>query len=150
MSRFLWLVIAGLTLASPSSLAEIFKCKGKDGLTLYQNFSCDIDSLGSLPSNQAAAGKPAPADKSIQADARNPVPAVSPSVEARRSAPVAGSPPSGEPRVGMTAEDVKTLWGEPVEILQDEPRSGRVAIWQYADGRVVQINNKQRVISIQR
>ena len=148
MFRLLWLVIASLTLASPSSLAEIFKCKGKDGLTLYQNFSCDVDSLGSLPSNQPAAGKPAPAVKSIQAD---PVPAMSsPSVETRRSAAPAGSPPSGEPRVGMTAEDVRTLWGEPVEVLQDEPRSGRVAIWQYADGRVVQINNKQRVISIQR
>jgi hypothetical protein len=151
MFRLLWLVIASLTLAAPSSLAEIFKCKSKDGLTLYQNFSCDIDSLGSLPSSQAATGKPAPAVKSIQADARDSGPATSPpSVEARRSAVQPGSPPSGEPRVGMTGEEVRTIWGEPVEILQDEPRSGRVEIWQYADGRVVHINNKRRVISVER
>ena len=50
----------------------------------------------------------------------------------------------------MTAAEVKTLWGEPAEIVQDEPASGRVEIWQYDDGRVVQINHKQRVISVQR
>ena len=50
----------------------------------------------------------------------------------------------------MTAEEVKAIWGEPAEIVQDEPRSGRVEIWQYGDGRVVQINHKQRVISVVR
>ena len=133
MLKFLWVFVATLVL-TPSSFAEIFKCKGKDGLALYQNFPCDVDSLGTAPDRPADV-KAAPAPKSIQIDTRNSVPAPS---------------ASGEPRVGMTAEEIRTLWGEPTDVLQDEPRSGRVEIWQYPDGRVVQINNKHRVISIQR
>ena len=49
----------------------------------------------------------------------------------------------------MTADEVRTLWGEPEEVMPDEPRSSRVEIWQYTDGRVVQINQKQRVMSVQ-
>ena len=45
---------------------------------------------------------------------------------------------------------VKKIWGEPPDVLQDEPRSGRVEIWQYADGRVVQLDHKHRVIAVQR
>jgi hypothetical protein len=51
----------------------------------------------------------------------------------------------------MSADEVRALWGEPEEVVQDEPRKGgRVEIWQYADGRSVQLNQKQRVQSIQR
>jgi hypothetical protein len=130
--RALCVVGAALTM-TPVASAEIFKCTTKDGLALYQNFPCQIDSLGTLPS-QPAAGKSATQDKSIQADAA--------AVPLRQVA--------SEPRVGMTAEEVKAIWGEPAEIVQDEPRSGRVEIWQYEDGRVVQINQKRRVISVQR
>jgi hypothetical protein len=129
--RLLCVFGAALTM-TPVASAEIFKCTAKNGLDLYQNFPCQIDSLG-LPS-QPAAAKPATRAKSIQADA----PALPPRVQA------------SEPRAGMTAEEVRAIWGEPAEIVQDEPRSGRVEIWQYEDGRVVQINQKQRVISVQR
>ena len=129
--RFLCFLGAALTM-TPVASAEIFKCTAKNGLVLYQNFPCQIDSLWTLPSQPAAAN--APQVKSIQADA----PAVPP------------RPQASEPRAGMTAEEVRAIWGEPAEIVQDEPRSGRVAIWQYDDGRVVQINQKQRVISVQR
>jgi hypothetical protein len=132
-------VFAALLAAAPQSSADIFKCRARNGLPLYQNFPCDVDSPGFLPS-QPAAGAPAAKPKSIQAGFDNQVKTTG-----------ASSPPgTSELRVGMTAQEVRTLWGEPAEVLQDEPRSGRVEIWQYADGRVVQINVKQRVISIQR
>jgi len=125
-----WAFATALLLAGEVS-AEIFKCKASNGLPLYQNFPCEIDSLG-LP----ATGKPTPSPESIQAKAPAPV-----SQRGDTSLP--------QPRVGMTADEVRKTWGEPPEILQDEPRSGRVAIWQYGDGRIVRINQKQRVISIQ-
>ncbi len=59
-------------------------------------------------------------------------------------------PLPGGLRVGMTTEEVKAIWGEPLEMIQDEPASGRVEIWQYAEGRTVQFNHKQRVMSVQR
>jgi hypothetical protein len=137
--RTLW--VFGATLAMmPVASAEIFKCTAKNGLTLYQNFPCEIDSLGNLPS-QPAAGKPSPQPKSIQADAKSLAP---------QGSALLPRPQASEPSVGMTADEVKTIWGEPAEVLQDEPRSGRVEIWQYGDGRVVQINQKHRVIAVQR
>ena len=132
MPRIVGWLVAALVLASPAH-AEVFKCKAKNGLPLYQNFPCEIDSLGALPDPLPAA-RPASAPTSIQVPQAPPLP---------RTA-------SAELRVGMTADEVKKLWGEPPEILQDEPRSGRVEIWQYADGRVVQVNSKHRVISVQR
>ena len=57
MPRFVW-VIAPLVFAVPVQ-AEIFKCVGKDGAVLYQNFKCEVDSLGSLPSAPTLA-KPVP------------------------------------------------------------------------------------------
>jgi hypothetical protein len=49
----------------------------------------------------------------------------------------------------MASEEVKALWGEPVETIQDEPVTGRIEIWRYADGRSVQFNNKHRVLAVQ-
>lgn len=132
MLRILWIFPAALALA-PVASAEIFKCTAKNGLDLYQNFPCEIDSLGSLPSAPTTETQPAIQAKSTPA-AKPPIPPKS----------------STELRVGMTAAEVKTLWGEPAEIVQDEPASGRVEIWQYDDGRVVQINHKHRVVSVQR
>jgi hypothetical protein len=129
--RLLCVLGAALTM-TPVASAEIFKCIAKNGLDLYQNFPCELDSLGAV-STQPAPAKAASQVKSIQTDAP----------PLRLRAPI-------EPRAGMTAEEVRAIWGEPAEIVQDEPRSGRVAIWQYDDGRVVQINQKQRVISVQR
>jgi hypothetical protein len=139
MLRALCVVGAALAM-TPAASAEIFKCIAKSGLTLYQNFPCEIDSLGNLPS-QPAGGKPSPQPKTIQADAKAP------------QGSSAAMPPraqASEPSVGMTADEAKAIWGEPAEVVQDEPRSGRVEIWQYEDGRVVQINQKRRVISVQR
>ncbi|HET7096560.1 MAG TPA: hypothetical protein VFJ68_04165 [Casimicrobiaceae bacterium] len=50
----------------------------------------------------------------------------------------------------MTEDEVKAIWGEPEEIIQDEPRDGRIEIWRYGDGRSVQFSNKHRVLIVDR
>jgi hypothetical protein len=50
----------------------------------------------------------------------------------------------------MTTEEVKALWGEPEEIIQDEPIGGRIEIWRYGDDRSVQFDRKHRVLAVQR
>jgi len=57
---------------------------------------------------------------------------------------------ANEPRRGMKPDEVRVIWGEPEQVIQDEPPSGRVEIWQYADGRSVRFNNKERVLSVLR
>ena len=52
--------------------------------------------------------------------------------------------------MGMTPDEVRAIWGEPVEAIQDEPREGRIEIWRYGETRSVQFNNKQRVVAVQR
>jgi hypothetical protein len=142
-SKSVWLFIFSLFAAAPAS-ADIFKCVGKNALVVYQNFPCEIDTLGSAPSDARAPGgaasptKPDPKAKPVAA-----------AVPAATVKPPAVNPLPAVPQVGMTSDEVKAIWGEPVEIIQDEPRSGRVEIWQYADGRSVQLNHRQRVLSVQ-
>jgi hypothetical protein len=54
MWKLVWVVAPLCFMAAPTS-AEIFKCAGKDGVVVYQNFPCDVDSLGSLPTGPALA-----------------------------------------------------------------------------------------------
>ena len=55
-----------------------------------------------------------------------------------------------EIRVGMSADEVRALLGDPADVLEDEPASGRVSSWRYADGRSVQFGYKNRVTAVQR
>ncbi len=126
------LVLCSALVATPAVASEIFKCLAKDGSPLYQNFPCGIDSLGSLPS------KP---------NVTQPTPTATP--QAVKVTSTGKSTSSSEPRVGMTIDEVKSLLGEPAEIVEDEPRGGRVSIWRYADGRIVQFDNKHRVFKLQ-
>jgi hypothetical protein len=137
--KLLWLSAVALMMAPPPSSAEVVKCTTRSGLPLYQNFPCEFDSLGTVPSQFAAAKPTARFQSSIQAAARS-VPAASTVTSRTRGV---------GPTIGMTADEVRTLWGEPEEVVQDEPRSGGAETWQYADGRVVLINQKQRVMSVQ-
>lgn len=112
--------------AAPAASAEIFKCATKDGTPLYQNFPCQFDSLGwQLPSPQATQ-----VTQVTKATAK--------------------SANASEPRIGMTADEVRTLLGEPVDVVEDEPSSGRVSYWRYADGTSLQFDHKQRVSAVQR
>jgi len=129
-------------LVAPHSSAEIFKCLRKDGLDLYQNFPCEIHSLGSLPSQSSGAAAPSAPVDANQAKPGNTTPI--------ETVAAARSTSANEPRAGMTEAEVKAIWGDPVEIVQDEPVTGRIDIWQYRDGRTVQFNNKHRVVALQR
>ena len=141
MSKSVWILLPVAFAASAAS-AEIYKCQAKSGSPLYQNFPCPIDSLGSLPTfPQTAKTALTPAVAS------QPKAGIKALVEA---AAAARSTNATEPRVGMTTDEVTALWGEPLEIIQDEPVTGRVEIWQYGDGRTVQFNHKHLVLSVQR
>src|SRR4030095_223633 len=49
-----------------------------------------------------------------------------------------------EPRVGMTTDEVRTIWGEPAEIIQEEPGDGgRFQVWSYGDSRSVRFDRKR-------
>jgi hypothetical protein len=127
--------IAATLFVSETVASEIFKCVAKDGSPLYQNFPCDIDSMGFLPS--APAAKPAAA----VAQDKSSVASVKP----------AASVKSTEPNIGMSSDEVRTLLGEPQEMIEDEPASGgRVSTWRYSDGRSIQFDHKHRVLSVQR
>ena len=127
--------VAPIFLLATSASAEIFKCSGKGGLVVYQNFRCEFDSLGSAPSTVTTAKLSEPSKGKPTAPTA--VAAVTQTVPT-------------EPRVGMSEEQVRTVWGEPVEIIQDEPPSGRVEVWHYGDGRTVQFDHRRRVLSIAR
>ena len=60
------LVVLSAFLGAPAGAAEIFKCVAKDGSPLYQNFPCNIDSLG-LPSTPPIAKTRAVTAKPVDA-----------------------------------------------------------------------------------
>jgi len=113
--------------------AEVFKCLGKNGEALYQNFPCQFESVSGMPmdvQDQKKSVEKSPEDA--------PVPKKSPAV-----------PP--EPRVGMTTDEVRAIWGEPTEIVQEEPGDGdRFQVWSYGASRSVRFDRKRRVAAIQK
>jgi hypothetical protein len=140
MSKSMWVLVPALC-AAPLASAEIFKCVGKNGTDLYQNFPCQFDSLGSLPSSPSSAKTTFPPGDASQAKSKAaPVDVASSAKSAKAS----------EPRIGMTPDEVRAIWGEPVEATQDEPREGRIEIWRYGETKSVQFNHKQRVVAVQR
>ena len=125
-------------LIAPAAAAEIFRCVAKGGLPLYQNFPCNIDSLG-LPSNPSAAKTP-PAPVAVNPEQ----PKIGASTSPRSTS-------TADALIGMTADEVKALLGEPEEMVYDEPaEGGPVSLWRYADGRSVQFDHKHRVLEVQR
>jgi hypothetical protein len=142
--RHALVALVGITafLAAPVVAAEIFECVAKDRSALYQNFPCHIDSLGSLPLNPPVAKTPSMAGPAGQEKSK---------IERINVASISKSTHKGEPRIGMTADEVRALFGEPEEMVEDEPATGgRVSNWRYADGRIVQFDNKHRVLAVQR
>jgi len=140
MSKSMWILVPALC-AAPLASAEIFKCAGKNGTDLYQNFPCQFDSLGSLPSSPPSAKTISPPSDASQAK---------PKVVPVDVASNARSAKASEPRMGMSPDEVRAIWGEPVEAVQDELREGRIEIWRYSEARSVQFNHKQRVVAVQR
>jgi hypothetical protein len=132
MSRYL--VAIFFLAVSPLCAAEVYKCDKPDGRTVFQNFPCPIDSIGSV----ATQPPPAPAS----------APAVVPRADAEAAAKSATPP---EPRPGMTAADIKaTAWGEPTSITEETYPQGKVRVWDYGDNRKLIFNLGGRVTSVQR
>jgi hypothetical protein len=136
------LVALSAFLAAPAVAAEIFKCVAKDGSPLYQNFPCNIDSLGVLPPNPPVAKTSQVVGAAAQEKSKT---------EPVNVASTVKSTAPGEPSIGMTAEEVRALLGEPDDVFEDEPANGgRVSVWRYADGRSLQFDQKHRVTVVQR
>jgi len=126
MRKFVWIVAPFFLVAVPAA-AEIFKCVGK-GVVVYQNFRCELDSLGSLPSASTPAR---PSDLTPP----------------RPTAVALGS--GTEPRVGMSAEEVRTIWGEPTDTFNEEPGDGsRTETWVYGSDRSVRFDHRSRVTAV--
>jgi hypothetical protein len=134
-------LILPLLLFAQIASAHIYKCVGKNGLDLYQNFPCEIDSLG-LPSPVV------PATAMVATSASNPAKSGSAASEpfpVRKAALF-----QGEPAIGMTTDDVRALWGEPISAVNSEIPEGLIEIWSYGPSRSVQFDRTGRVTEIRR
>jgi hypothetical protein len=130
----LFSLLFGASLAS----AEVFKCVGKKGEDLYQNFPCQFESMDGMPTD-------VPDPKKSSTDV---VVAKKSSVEAPGPKKSPATP--AEPRVGMTTEEVRAIWGEPNDTHWEEPGDGdRSEIWSYGASRSVRFDSKRRVAAIQ-
>jgi hypothetical protein len=110
-------VLFSVLFVAPLASAEVFKCVGKYGEALYQNFPCQFESMGGT---------------SIDAQR----PKKSPAVPA-------------EPRLGMTTDEDRAIWGEPTDTVQEEPGDGgRFEVWSYGASRSVRFDRKRRVTAI--
>ena len=117
-------VLMALVFASPLATAEIFKCT-RDGATVYQNFTCDVESIGSKATATAPPEQTATLAVSAPERIQRPPRKVKPPEEK-----LAGPPT--EPRVGMTKNQVKaSTWGEPVDIVKEEVVEGWTQAWYY-------------------
>jgi hypothetical protein len=146
MSRIASLVLFGMLFASHTQ-AEIFKCVGKDGLDLYQNFPCQFDSMGWVPDAPGTKAAPPPASTRAP-ETRNVVRGID-DAQKRSSETEARPDVSREVRPGMTFDDVRERWGEPEETRLEEPGQGsRSEVWTYANARTVRFDHKGRVSAL--
>jgi hypothetical protein len=131
-------VLFSVLFVAPLASAEVFKCVGKYGEALYQNFPCQFVSMGRMPMDAPGPKEPpaeVPGPKKSSTGVSNP--------KKSPSAPA-------EPRPGMMSDEVIAIWGEPTEIIQEEPGDGgRFEVWSYGASRSVRFDRKRRVSSIQ-
>src|SRR5262245_15904145 len=127
-------VIFSLLFVVQLASAEVFKCTGKYGEALFQNFPCQFESVGWIPTDgQVSKKSPASPTESRLGTGAKKAPAL-----------------PAEPRVGMSTEEVKAIWGEPTDTVQEEPqKGGRFEVWSYGATRSVRIDRGGRVIAIQ-
>ena len=130
----LFSLLFGASLAS----AEVFKCVGKNGEALYQNFPCQFESMGGMPTD-VPDSKKSPTDVASPKKSTIDVPG-----------PKKSPATPAEPRIGMTTEEVRAIWGEPTDTHWEEPGDGdRSEIWSYGASRSVRFDSKRRVAAIQ-
>jgi len=130
----LFSLLFGASLAS----AEVFKCVGKNGEALYQNFPCQFESMGGMPTD-------VPDPKKSPTDVASPKKSTI-DVPGPKKSPAAPA----EPRIGMTTEEVRAIWGEPTDTHWEEPGDGDLSeLWSYGASRSVRFDRKRRVAAIQ-
>ena len=142
------LLCMAFALHAADAYGEIYRCAGKRGMTVYQNFPCTFDSLGSVSADAAPEAKPAarPAPpKAVPAPARAAATSTAVSRPAIQPTPAGAS----NPQPGMNEDGVRKAWGEPDEIIQDEPPSGRVEIWTIQGWPFGADHRKHRVVAVQ-
>jgi len=140
-------VLFFLLFVAPLTSAEVFKCVGKKGEDLYQNFPCQFESMGGTPTDVLDPKKP-PTD--VAAPKKSPA---APTQQRLGAAQGQKKPPAlpAEPQIGMTTEEVRAIWGEPTDTVQEEPQiGGRLEVWLYGDSRSVSFNPRGRVAAIQK
>jgi hypothetical protein len=149
MLRFVLILLPAFIVA-PLASAQIYKCVGKGGLDLYQNFPCAIDSLGWMPMDPPRQNAPSAASSVNPELTKAATPAV---VEAGQL-----HSPEAVPRVGMTTDQVRRIWGEPtgdaihslVPIWHTEIGDQSIDIWSYGTTRSVQFDQNGRVSVVRR
>jgi hypothetical protein len=124
---------------SPSAAAEIFKCAAKDATPLYQNFPCQFDSIGGMPSNAQLAKT-----SFLSPDARGAAQKAVPG----NVASTATSADTREVRVGMRPDEVRAILGEPLEAVQDGSADADHETWRYVD-RTIEFDRTHRVVVVQ-
>ena len=131
-------VLFSVLFVAPLASAEIFKCVGKKGEDLYQNFPCQFESKGGMPTDVPDTKK---SPTGIADPKKSPTDVAGP-----KKSPAAPA----EPRIGMTTEEVRAIWGEPTDTHWEEPGDGdRSEIWSYGASRSVRFDGKRRVAAIQ-
>src|SRR4030095_15148284 len=143
-------VLASFLLVSPSVTAEIFKCV-RQGKVVYQNFSCELETIGSQATASPGQAAPvAPATPTRPARAAQPPKADPDDEETNTNQASGAAPQKPAPRVGMTPRQVRRLsWGEPADIAYSETPDGRIQTWTYADKRTIRFDKNGRVASVE-
>jgi len=121
-----------LCAAAPAS-AEIFKCFAKDRTPIYQNFPCQFSSIDSVPSSPQAKMPALPVDAGRAKPKAVPV-----------SVALPVQPAEPEPSLGMAPDEVRTVLGDPLEIVENHPTEG-VDTWRYVN-RTLKFDRAQRVV----
>ncbi len=50
----------------------------------------------------------------------------------------------------MTPDEVRAIWGDPMEIVHEETAGGRIEIWRFDDNSSVQFDRRNRVVAVER
>jgi hypothetical protein len=103
--------------------------RGKNGVALYQNFPCQFEWMDGMPTDVPAPKKSPPTE-----------------VFGPKKLPTVPA----EPRVGMTTDEVRGIWGESTDTVQEEAGDGsRFEVWSYGASRSVRFDRKRCVAAIQ-
>jgi hypothetical protein len=141
------LVLVVAALSAQVAHAEIYKCVAKGRLPVYQNFPCPLDRLESPPPDARDAGSNASA-KSAAGIEQDPNVAASTREPRQRATPAGVPARPSVPGVGMTTDEIRAIWGEPLAVTKEELTKKDIEVWTYADSRSIEFDRKGVVTTI--